>query len=171
MKPKLVSENKMYLIGMNFYGDPFGKASGWNEENEIGVLWKRFIEYYTHNLQIQQPEHTKNIFLEIWIMTEETETVGNLEVFVGVLVDTLESIPLQCSGKELPATDYAVFTLQGAQITDDWDQHIYQEWLPAAGYEPSYTYNFQYYDARFKGLDNLENSAIDVYIPVKKKTR
>ena len=68
--------------------------------------------------------------------------------------------------KILPPAQYAVFTLKGEQITSDWSKMIW-EWMSGAGYESAYPYGFQLYDQRFKGLDNLEGSELDVYVPVK----
>ena len=61
----------------------------------------------------------------------------------------------------------AVFTFEGQQINSDWPRMIYQEWLPNSGYQEAYRYNFQLYDQRFKGIDRLDESAIDVYVPIK----
>jgi hypothetical protein len=43
-----------------------------------------------------------------------------------------------------------------------------QDWLTTSGYESPYSYNFQYYDARFKGMDRNAESVLDVYVPVVK---
>jgi predicted transcriptional regulator YdeE len=80
-------------------------------------------------------------------------------------------VPVQLLVKILPPTDYAVFTLQGTQITSDWHRTAYAEWLPAVGYEPRLGYMFERYDERFKGMDRLDESAIEVHIPVRKKER
>jgi predicted transcriptional regulator YdeE len=39
--------------------------------------------------------------------------------------------------------------------------------LPDAGYEMTGDYSFQRYDERFKGMDRIAESVLDVYIPVK----
>jgi predicted transcriptional regulator YdeE len=70
--------------------------------------------------------------------------------------------------KVLPATDYAVFTLEGEQIASDWHLEI-DQWIKTAGYEHAHPYSFQYYDVRFKGLDRLAESQLDVYMPVAKQ--
>ena len=69
--------------------------------------------------------------------------------------------------KILPATEYAVFTLQGEQISSDWHLEI-DQWIAAAGYQRVHPYSFQYYVERFKGLDQIEESQLDVYMPVRK---
>jgi len=47
----------------------------------------------------------------------------------------------------------------------DWEQEILA-WLDQNGYRESYPFNFQYYDARYKGLDSVDDSEIDVYLPI-----
>ena len=158
----------MFLLGMNFYGDPFSNHSGWNEENEIGRLWFRFNSFLKKKPEQIKHRIKKDTSLEVFFTTEETMSLGIFEVFAGVLVEKIEEIPLQCVAKQLPTTTYAVFTLKGQEITSDWQQNIYTKHLPDLGYESSYSYNIQYYDHRFKSLNNIEESELDVYIPVRK---
>ena len=42
---KFAKRSKIFLIGCSFYGDPFTGSAGWTEENEIGRLWNRFMNY------------------------------------------------------------------------------------------------------------------------------
>ena len=67
----------------------------------------------------------------------------------------------------LPATEYAVFTLKGKQISSDWHLEI-DQWISKAGYQGAHPFSFQYYDERFKGLDKIGESQLDVYMPVTK---
>jgi hypothetical protein len=39
--------------------------------------------------------------------------------------------------------------------------------MPSSGYCQSHEYVIQYYDQRFKGLDKIEESMLDAYVPVK----
>ena len=92
------------------------------------------------------------------------------QAFVGVEVDHLEEVPLELFGKVLPAGTYAYFTPKGKEITT-WEDDFYKGWLIKSGYQLSAVgnYSFQvqcYEDDRFKGVDNLEESEIDVYIPI-----
>lgn len=169
MKPKIIMEDQICLIGMSFYGDPFNNASAWSEENEIGYLWNRFINYYNENTNLIKHIKETDVFCEIHYQTPETAEKGYVEVFVGVPVENIREIPLQCVAKQLPGTIYAVFTLEGQEIISDWGKKIYQEWLPHSDYELSYNFNIQFYDYRFKGMDNIQESVIDVYIPIKNK--
>ena len=60
-----------------------------------------------------------------------------------------------------------IVTLKGKQITSDWPKMIYHEWMPGSGYQEAHRFMFQLYDQRFKGLDHLDVSVLDAYVPVK----
>jgi predicted transcriptional regulator YdeE len=175
MNPKIITEKEWLVVGMSFYGDPFNKASGWSEDNEIGILWKRFMAFIQKNSAAISGaiKHAVDpgAALEIHVYTEETVEKGIFEVFVGARVEKLEDVPVECVVKALPATQYAVFTIKGEQITSDWGKMIYHDWLPSSGYCESHKYHIQYYDQRFKGLDKIEESTLDVYVPVKRVER
>jgi AraC family transcriptional regulator len=168
MNPKIISKPELLVVGMNFYGDPFQQASAWEEENQIGLLWKRFMALLQQNPSAIKHIAVPDVALEIHLYSKETQAKGLFDVFVGIMVEKLEDVPLECTVKLLPATQYAVFTLKGRQITGDWGKEIYGEWLPSSGYSTPYNFMIQYYDSRFKGLDKLEDSLLDVYIPVKR---
>jgi len=170
MQAKIISGKKMLLIGMNFYGDPFSNHSFWSEENEIGNLWKRFNSFLGKNPELNKYRIKKDVFLEIFLTSDESMSAGLFDVFVGVLVETLEYIPINCVAKQLPATEFAVFTLKGNQINSDWQNKIYKQWLPESGYELSSSYNIQYYDQRFKGINSIRESELDILVPVRKKS-
>ncbi len=168
MEPTIIEKGQMILVGFSFFGDPFQMSGGWTEENEIGRLWNRFMTYVTHH----SGDRIKNIKsnevgYEVHIEHEETASKGHFEVFVGMEVEKLADMPVEMLIKILPPTKYAVFTLKGKEITSDWPRMIFHEWLPGSGYQQAYNYVFQYYDRRFKGMENLDESAIDVYIPIK----
>ena len=169
LEPKIVQAISWLVVGLSFYGDPFDKASGWSEENEIGLLWQRLMRLLAKSpnaiTQIKEPD----TFLEIHIQTDETEEKGIFEIFVGAVVHEIEDVPLSCLVKKLPATTYAVFTLEGKAITADWERSVFSKWMPASGYESAQPYSIQYYDHRFKGMDSIEESILDVYVPVKLK--
>lgn len=168
MQTKIISEGQWLVVGMSFYGDPFTQASGWSEDNEIGLLWKRFSAFVDRHGDKIKCQVTPGTFLEIHVESEETSEKGLFEVFVGARVDRLDDVPLVCTVKVLPATDYALCTLQGQEITSDWGQLIYHDWLPSSGYRPLHPYLIQSYDARFKGLDRVDESVLNAYIPVEK---
>jgi predicted transcriptional regulator YdeE len=168
MKPEIVTWEKTFLIGMSFFGDPFKSAASWDSDNEIGNLWNRFFTYVESDRNEITGIKVPDTALEIHIEAPDTAERGNFEVYVGMIVETLDTIPIHCVAKTLPPCTYAVFTLRGEEIHTDWWNVIYSKWLPGSGYEISGNYNFQLYDKRFRGMDKLSESEIDVYVPVKK---
>jgi predicted transcriptional regulator YdeE len=169
MKPQIIPEKQLILIGMSFYGDPFDTHTGWDEDNQIGLLWKRFMGYLEQNKVSLKNTYKDTYCYEVHIYNTETASRGFFEVFVGVEGNPgkIAEIPMELSIKVLPFTRYAVFTFHGQEIISDWEK-ILEEWLVTSGYESPYNYNFQCYDERFKGLDNLEGSTLEVYVPIKK---
>ncbi len=169
MQPEIKQLPEIYLMGMSFYGDPFDTHNVWEEENRIGQLWQRFMHFlskYSHNNSTQKPS---TAFYEVHISNEETQQKGLFEVFVGMPVNSSEisNLPIALSVKVLPAALYAVFTFEGKAISSDWEKTI-QHWLSSSGYAEAGSFTYQYYDERFKGMDKLEESTLDVYVPIKK---
>ena len=166
MKPIIIEKSQMTLLGFDFYGDPFQSSGGWSEENEIGRVWQRFERFLAQQSGFYESRRIEDVMYELHIEHEETHTQGVFEVFVGFEVDSLDHVPVELLVKILPPSTYAVFTLSGEQISSDWMMKIHTEWLPNSGFRIAHNYNFQLYDHRFKGVDNLAESSIDVYIPV-----
>jgi predicted transcriptional regulator YdeE len=158
----------MTLLGMGFFGDPFQVSGGWTEENEIGRLWSRFMAYLAEPGHEIRHATAEEVAYELHVEHPESPQTGEFEVFVGVEVDRLADVPVQLSAKLLPDTTYAVFALRGAEIIGDWWQAIYDGWMQRAGYESAGNYALQRYDERFKGLDRLDESVIEVYLPVRR---
>ncbi len=170
MEPKFITCEQLTLVGFSFYGDPFRLSPGWTEENEIGLLWQRFMVYMAqHGTQLNDWVTNPTIAYEVHIYNEETQTTGLFEVFVGVELADVARSPLDTVIKVLPATQYAVFTLRGSAIVGDWPLAIYGEWLPHSGYELAHQFHIQYHDGSFKGFDRLDESSLDVYVPVKRR--
>jgi len=167
MEPTIVERSQIILLGFSFFGDPFTFSGGWTEENEIGRLWNRFTAYMANHGDHINYVKNNEVGYEVHIEHDETASKGHFEVFVGLEVEKLEDVPVEMLVKILPPTKYAVFTLKGEQITSDWPRMIYHEWMAGSGYQQAYNYSFQLYDQRFKGLENLDESVLDVYIPIR----
>jgi AraC family transcriptional regulator len=167
MTPKIIEKEQIILIGMDFYGDPMKDAPGWSVHNEIGKLWNRFMAFWGNNKHRVKNLVNPDVAYEVHTQPEESGDVVNWSVFVGMEVENLENIPVELMVKVLPPTRYAVFTLKGQEITSDWTTPIYEEWLPNSDYENAHPFLIEYYDSRFKGMENVEESEIDVYVPIK----
>ena len=171
MEPKIISHPQLTLVGFSFYGDPFRLSPGWSEENEIGRLWQRFMAYAEqHREQVGTLVVNPGIAYEVHIYNDETMATGVFELFVGVELADTTLAPIDTVIKVLPATQYAVFTIRGEAIVGDWPQAIYQEWLPNSDYESAHDFHIQYHDGSFKGFDRLDESSLDIYVPIKPRS-
>ena len=166
MDVKIMEKEQMLLVGLSFFGDPFKSSAGWTEENEIGRLWVRFKAFLENQGARIQQIKDQDVSYEVHIENAETQEKGEYEVFVGLEVAQLQDVPVELLVKVLPPTAYAVFTLEGEEITSDWHQMIQRDWLPESGYQIAYDFAIERYDQRFKGLDKIAESVLDVYIPV-----
>lgn len=165
MKPSIVKKEQIILLGFSFFGDPFALSGAWTEENEIGRLWARFMSYLGKNSA--RLKHIQgDVVYEVHVGHEETSSKGHFEIFVGVQAAKLEDAPVEMLVKIIPAGQYAVFALQGEQITSDWPALVHSEWLPGLGYRALQDYGFLVYDERYKGPQNLQESELDAYVPV-----
>lgn len=168
MTPRITEKKKLILVGFDFFGNPYEKASGWSAQNAVGKLWKRLSRFTGKKL-----DSIKNLVsesgYELWIDFEEEKASGNKYIFTGLEVSKLEDTPLELVAKVLPETRYAVFTFKMQDIKSDWSktQDIWNKWLPEAGLEPAFNYMIEYYDTeRFKGMDS-QDSELDLMVPVK----
>lgn len=164
---KIIERKQMILAGFSFYGDPFNSKAGWTEENEIGILWKRFMNLlYEKNSPIAHLKDNREWF-EVWIESEESSTKGFFEIFVGIEVKNLENIPHIMLLKILPECRYAVYTAKGEAIKSDEPYISFQNWLKESKSKQSHNFSIQVYDERFKGMDKISESELDFYFPIK----
>jgi predicted transcriptional regulator YdeE len=169
MDVRIEARGKMLLVGMCFFGNPFSRASAWEEENEIGFLWKRFYTFLGSSPgAILSRADNGMVGYELHIAGPESEKTGCYEVFVGLEVLGLDSMPVVCTAKILPPADYAVVTVRGEEIRGDWMGRLYSEIVPGLGRRANETFSFERYDARFKGMDRLDESELEYHIPLVK---
>jgi AraC family transcriptional regulator len=166
MKPKIEDRGRTMLAGMVYYGDPFATGGGWSQENEIGKLWARFNTFWDeHRAEIRHVVNP-NAGYELHVEPIEYAETQNFYVMVGVEIAEIEDLPLELSVKVLPAGTYATFTLRGAEITSNWPDAIYREWLPGSGYQEKHKFTVERYDGeRFKGMDDPQ-SELDILVPI-----
>ena len=168
MEPTIVEKDEMILAGVEFYGDPFKDAEGWSKENEIGKLWSRFEALWEREGASIKTVIDPGVGYEVHIEPPDCKDTKRLYVMVGAHVGGIEGLPVEMCARVLPAGTYATFTLRGEQIRSDWANAIFEDWLPASGYEEAHAFLMETYDAeRFKGTDDPE-SELDVYVPVRK---
>lgn len=164
MKTELVKLGPLLLGGMNFYGDPVSVKGSWDSENEIGKTCKRFTDFISEH-PVRPYSLNTSLVYEVHIYGSETLSKGYFEVFVGGEVNTA-GLPIKLSCKFIPASDYLKITLYGGEIVSDWWKGLDTDIIPAYGLKRNCDYIVQAYGGGFKGMDNIEDSVIDAYIPV-----
>jgi hypothetical protein len=58
-----------------------------------------------------------------------------------------------------------VFTAKGSEVTSNWPDKIYKEWLPHSAYEEAHKVTLEYHGLNFKGMDDAE-SEWEIHVPV-----
>jgi predicted transcriptional regulator YdeE len=166
MEPRIIEQGEITIIGMVYYGNPFKDAAAAPEQNEIGKLWTRFNTYWDSHRQAFKHAVDTKIGWELHIGTDEYEETKEYFVMVGVEVSKIEDLPAPIFAKVLPAGQYAAFTLKGEQMTGNWGEAIYKEWLPSSAYEEATSCTIERYDEdRFKGWGDPE-SEIEIWVPI-----
>lgn len=169
MEPRFIDRGELTVVGMVYYGDPFKDAGGESTENEIGKLWKRFNSYWDSHRELFKNEVNENVAWELHIGTDEYEKTKEYFVMAGVEVHHIEDMPPPVFAKVLPANKYAVFTLQGEQMTGNWGGEIYDKWLPSSEYKEAWSCTIERYDSdRFEGW-GAPGSEMEIWVPVKAK--
>ena len=164
MDAKVIHGERMLLAGLSYYGDPFSRSAGWTEENEIGVLWKRFertMATLPHALSLAEPD----LACELHIPDADTPETGQYEVFIGCPV-VAPDVPLSLVMKVVPASRYVVFHLAGREMVEDDTYLQMDQWISSHRHSRSGSWMINRYDHRFKGLDRVEESEMDVWIPI-----
>jgi AraC family transcriptional regulator len=165
MEPIIKHRSQMLLAGCSFFGDPFHSHAGWTDANEIGRLWKRLMRFWaTPEIQNSPfgPHQPKTY--EIHLQNQVTPETGEYEVFIGFEIQALETVPLELVLKVLPEAEYAIFTVSGEMAHSD--EPYIDHWLSRTGHKMAYPFIGQCYDKRFKGLDQLGESELDVFAPI-----
>ena len=166
-KPKILEKKVFRLLGCVYFGNPFHTYKGWDSRNEIGNTWSRF-----ENLGIKYSKFLEKIKsgdafgYEVHIEPEDYDNKRKFHIFIGIEVKSLEFFPLEMFYKEFPETKYLFFT---SHYKGNGVDYYFSRWLPESEYEQSYPYIMQSYSPKRWKSDDIENSLMDWYIPIKIK--
>ncbi|MGE5591523.1 MAG: AraC family transcriptional regulator [Bacillota bacterium] len=155
MEPRIVEKDAFAIMGMVYFGE--------NRNGEITQLWTEFNRRFE-----KVPHRLSEGAYGFCFMDEKTNP--NFWYICAAPISRIGEIPMEMVAKTVPAHTYAVFTHRGpiATLHDTYAQ-AYGTWLPNSGYEPAATFDFEYYDDRFTGVDDPA-SELDIYIPIKRKS-
>ncbi len=171
MEVRVIERGPLILAGLDFYGNPFATGEGWTEENQIGKLWSRFSAFMEEKGALVGNIVNPDRGYEAHIEPDEYGSTKNFYVMVGVEVSGIGALPPELCARMFPGGPYAICTLAGQEITSNWSDDIFKKWLPQSGYIEAHKFLLEYYDGdRFKGMDRLEESELDVYVPIKESS-
>lgn len=169
MDVEIIEHDPIRLMGMEYYGHIDHVEE---EDNQITDLWGRFSGFCKERWDlIESKVINPKYSYEMHIWKEEAfKESGKFRTFIGVGVEDFEYIPLELTAKVIPASTYVNFKLEGQEI-GEWEDLVYNEWLPDSDYYlkmiNGYLFDYQRYDEdEFKGIDRLDDSKLDVYIPI-----
>lgn len=149
MQPQIISKPAFTVVGMKISTKPMSP--------EIPQLWERFAQ------RIDEVQETSEPHVSYGLMGKFDE---NMDYMAGVAADRTDDLPAGMTTWEVPAYTYAVFEATLPTLSEVFGQ-IYNQWIPASGYQPKMDVCFERYGEDFNPHD--PNSKVSIYIPVEKK--
>jgi predicted transcriptional regulator YdeE len=165
-KPQIVVIGPMMLAGVSFFGDPFTYHTEWDNDNEIGQLWTRFYQLLESEPDFNQQVINAGIQYEMHLMHPQSRSTGAYEVFIGVPVEELQSIPVHFLIKSTPARRYLQYRIGGQAIVGDIQQMPIAKDAESLGIKIAPDYHLVGYDQEFLGMDRLDESTVLILIPL-----
>lgn len=147
MDPEFIKLDKLMLAGVETFGNI--------ESGGPLDMW----EILRSNCLETKDRINKPISFGVESYTKEMESKGKWFYMAAFEVNSFENLPVQMSGKLLPANEYALFKYKGkiSQELGEFFQSIYKERLPRSGYVQACPYGLERYDQRFLGPKNTDS--------------
>jgi AraC family transcriptional regulator len=152
MEPKIVSLPDFKVVGLRYFGK--------NENQEISSLWG------AANQRLGEIQHvdSQNAY-GVCIMLPDFPS-GEFEYIAGLEVTQVENVPEGMVVREVPASQYAVFTHLGSlEKLPATYEYIYRTWIPQSGYQLREGLDFELYNEDFK--DFAPDSKFYIYVPIR----
>lgn len=174
MNPVLIKKSAFKVAG---YGIKTNVAE--NFTKDIAAYWDTYngenLECKMYS-QLNPPKHG-----EVGVCIPNGDDENAIYLF-GVIVDNYQKVTADMMTVTVPEAEYAVFTtppVNTANTAQTYDsdplsivvketwKYIFNEWFPKSDYEFDDTkVDFEFYDERCHGL---ENSVMDIYVPIIKR--
>lgn len=132
-----------------------------NEEGQSGkdipALWNKFL---SENIADKIPNKISQDLICVYTDYEKDHTRPYTAI-LGCIVDNLDSIPENMTGKVIEGKSYKKFTAKGNLATGI----VFNEWLKiwSSDLERTFTADFEIYGQK---AQNPENAAVDIYIAI-----
>lgn len=152
MEPKIVTLPSFKVVGMRYFGK--------NENQEISELWGKA------NQRMGEISHvaSQNAY-GVCVMLPDAPA-GEFEYIAGLEVSQAEDVPDGMVVREVPTSQYAVFTHLGSldRLPATYE-YIYSTWIPQSGFQLTGGPDFELYNEDFK--DFAPDSKFYIYVPIK----
>ena len=161
MVPIIREEKKIYAVGYSYETDwtelirTVDRAAYWSEIDFSNIDKAAYAEI----------ENKSGAEIAFWLCKE----TGDFEMrfFFGEWVDSVGKVPEGMEVLEIPAANYAIFTLDSRFMTavketyvqaikDLW-QYIFEEWFPGSGY---------HHDDEKCNFEIYSGNVMQVYVPI-----
>jgi AraC family transcriptional regulator len=130
----------------------------------FGRMWDLF-----NNQLLNHTWHQGKPGIGIELYLDNCSTATEWFYLAGAFLDYLEEAPANVVIKPIPQSDYFVVTHKGPVKTLDKTYHTaYRELLPQSAWKPWLPFDFELYDQRFMGPNDVDSS-MEIWIPVKSK--
>ncbi|MDQ6471147.1 GyrI-like domain-containing protein [Flavobacterium sp. LHD-80] len=125
---------------------------------DIPDLWNKFI---SENIAERIPNKVNNDILSIYTDYEKDYTKPYTTI-LGCVVENLDKIPSEMTGKTIDPQQYEKFVAKGNLANGI----VYNEWLKIweSNLERTFTSDFEVYGEK---AQNPENAEVDIYIAIK----
>lgn len=135
-----------------------GERYSFETNQGIPLLWQRFVPYIG-NIPGQVGDLTYGVCCN-------SDGAGNFEYVAGVEVSSFDEPPPELRRVRIPAQRYVVFTHREhiSAIRGTW-YTIWNQWLPASGYEVADAPDFERYDERFDPQSGT--GEVEIWLPLK----
>ena len=158
LTPRFVERSALVLAGLRKH-----TSEGWQvigeSWSELKANWDKLdrVDSFMYGLEDYSEDCIPDPMQFYYMAAAEVRNVNNL--------------PNGFSVKKIPASTYAVFTVNGNNSNNEIGRafrYIYDVWLPNSEYciNGESTADFEFYDERWDCMDG--NSQVDLYIPIKR---
>ena len=134
-----------------------GERYRFETNHGIPLQWQRFVPYIGNI-----PGQAGTVAYGVCCNSDGT---GNFEYIAGVEVSSFDDVPPELRRVRIPAQRYAVFTHRDHISTMRSTFYtIWNQWLPASGYEVADAPDFERYDERFN--PQTGTGEVEIWLPL-----
>lgn len=170
--PAIVKRPAFKVVGYGIKTD----ITGASYTKDIASFWSNYNGENLESKMYKVLNPAKHGEVGLYVPLSED---GNAIYLLGVIVEDFTNVGEDMMTVEIPNAEYAVFTTNPVDTSNDWEQkefaeviagtwkYIFEDWFPGSGYIfDESKFDFEFYDER---CHHRQDTVMDIYIPVKKE--